>query len=75
MVVNVNNNDNNNENRSNNFIFVATYQDVLPAILPFYHIYGLTMILLRGLSYGCKLVTLPKLESDLFLNILKNYKV
>lgn len=52
----------------------ATYQDVLPAILPFYHIYGLTMILLRGLSYGCKLVTLPKLESDLFLNILKNYK-
>ncbi|XP_060864704.1 uncharacterized protein LOC132940916 [Metopolophium dirhodum] len=52
----------------------ATYQDVLPAILPFYHIYGLTMILLRGLSCGCKLVTLPKLESDLFLNILKNYK-
>lgn len=52
----------------------ANYQDVLPSILPFYHIYGLTMILLRGLSYGCKLVTLPKLESDLFLNILKNYK-
>jgi acyl-CoA synthetase (AMP-forming)/AMP-acid ligase II len=52
----------------------ANYQDVLPAILPFYHIYGLTMILLRGLSCGCKLVTLPKLESDLFLNILKNYK-
>lgn len=52
----------------------ANYQDVLPAILPFYHIYGLTMIFLRGLGCGCKLVTMPKLESDLFLNILKNYK-
>ncbi|CAH1712277.1 unnamed protein product [Aphis gossypii] len=50
------------------------YQDVLPSILPFYHIYGLTMILLRGLSSGCKLVTLPKLESESFLNILKNHK-
>ncbi|KAL5241560.1 hypothetical protein ACI65C_008970 [Semiaphis heraclei] len=52
----------------------ANYQEVLPAILPFYHIYGLAMILLKGLSYGCKLVTLPKLESDLFLNILKNHQ-
>ncbi|XP_027842120.2 uncharacterized protein LOC114123376 [Aphis gossypii] len=50
------------------------YQDVLPSILPFYHIYGLTMLLLRGLSSGCKLVTLPKLESESFLNILKNHK-
>lgn len=50
------------------------YQDVLPSILPFYHIYGLTMLLLKGLSYGCKLVTLPKLESESFLNILKNHK-
>ncbi|XP_060839511.1 uncharacterized protein LOC132920831 [Rhopalosiphum padi] len=52
----------------------GNYQDVLPSILPFYHIYGLTMVLLRGLSYGCKLVTLPKLESESFLNILINHK-
>jgi len=52
----------------------ANYQDVLPSILPFYHIYGLTMILLRGLSNGCKLVTLPKLESKSFLNILIEHK-
>ncbi|XP_025196142.1 probable 4-coumarate--CoA ligase 3 [Melanaphis sacchari] len=56
------------------FDTTANYQDVLPSVLPFYHIYGLTMILLRGLSYGCKLVTLPKLESQSFLNILKNHK-
>ncbi|XP_025410729.1 4-coumarate--CoA ligase [Sipha flava] len=56
------------------FETTENYQDVLPAILPFFHIYGLTMIMLRGLVKGCKLVSLPKLESDIFLNILKTYK-
>lgn len=47
----------------------------MPAILPFFHIYGLTIVMLRGLNKGCKLVSLPKLESDTFLNMLKNYRV
>ncbi|XP_050547919.1 uncharacterized protein LOC126909526 [Daktulosphaira vitifoliae] len=52
----------------------ADHQDVIPAILPFYHIYGLTAIMLRGLHEGCKIVSLPKLESELFLSILKDHK-
>lgn len=54
---------------------LENHQDVLPAILPFFHIYGLTMIMLRGLSKGCKLVSLPKLESETFLSTLKNHRV
>ncbi|XP_050442803.1 uncharacterized protein LOC126846937 [Adelges cooleyi] len=50
------------------------YQDVLPAILPFYHIYGLTILLCNGLLHGNKLISLPKLESERFLSILKDDK-
>lgn len=59
----------------NNACVLENHQDVLPAVLPFFHIYGLTMIMLRGLSKGCKLVSLPKLESDTFLSMLKNHRV
>ncbi|XP_065205259.1 uncharacterized protein LOC135835097 [Planococcus citri] len=50
------------------------YQDVIPGILPFFHIYGLSVILLRGLSNGCKIVSLPKFETTGFLSILKDKK-
>lgn len=56
-------------------LVLANYQDVLPAILPFYHIYGLTIVMLNGLVNGSKLVSLPKLDSETFLNILKDHKV
>ncbi|VVC29373.1 AMP-binding, conserved site,AMP-dependent synthetase/ligase,AMP-binding enzyme, C-terminal domain [Cinara cedri] len=52
----------------------ANHQDVLPAILPFYHIYGFTVVLMTGLIRGCKMVSLPKLESEIFLNVLKEHK-
>lgn len=51
------------------------HQDVIPGILPFFHIYGLSVILLRGLSNGCKIVSLPKFETTGFLSILKDKKV
>lgn len=49
-------------------------QDVIPTILPYYHIYGMALLLI-GLFRGCKLVSLPTFESELFLNILKDHKV
>lgn len=54
---------------------LENYQDVIPSILPFFHIYGLTMLMMRGLNKGCKLVSLPKLDSQLFFDTLKNHKV
>ncbi|XKL61507.1 hypothetical protein PGB90_008564 [Kerria lacca] len=50
------------------------FQDVIPGILPFYHCYGLILILIRGLSMGCRIVTLPKFEINAFLSVLKNYR-
>lgn len=63
-------------NPNTSFIKMTTgnYQDVMPAILPFFHIYGLTVILLRGLSKGCKIIVLPKFEPLTFLSAMKDHK-
>ncbi|XP_014290779.1 uncharacterized protein [Halyomorpha halys] len=46
------------------------HQDVIPAVLPFFHIYGSTCVMLRCLRLGAKLVTLPKFDPMPFLQIL-----
>ncbi|XP_067011688.2 uncharacterized protein [Anabrus simplex] len=51
-----------------------SYQDVVPGLLPFYHIYGLTVILLDKIALGSKLVTLPKFEPATFLNSISKHK-
>lgn len=40
------------------------FQDVLPSVLPFFHIYGLTVSLISKLALGCKIVSLPKFEPE-----------
>lgn len=50
------------------------FQEVLPSVLPFYHIYGFTFSVLSKLSLGCKVVTLPKFEPLTFLNSLIEHK-
>lgn len=50
------------------------YQEVLPCVLPFFHIYGLTVTLLSKMNLGCKLVTLPRFHPDSFLNAMAKYK-
>ncbi|XP_063364701.1 uncharacterized protein LOC134653303 [Cydia amplana] len=52
----------------------ATHQDVVMAVLPFFHIYGAEVIMFHKLSQGTKLVTLPKFEPQVFLKALENYK-
>lgn len=52
----------------------SDFQDVLPCVLPFYHIYGMTMIMLSKLALGNKLVTLPKFTSESFLKLLDEHK-
>ncbi|XP_014486259.1 PREDICTED: probable 4-coumarate--CoA ligase 3 [Dinoponera quadriceps] len=51
-----------------------TYQEVVPAVLPFFHIYGLNAMMLPRLSKGNKLVTIPKFVPDTYLNILEKSK-
>ncbi|XP_050550016.1 uncharacterized protein LOC118267914 [Spodoptera frugiperda] len=59
--------------KENCFPHVANsdFQDILPAFLPFFHIYGLVIGLMGHLSKGCKLVTMAKFSASLYLDILK----
>lgn len=52
----------------------ANYQDVLPSVLPFFHIYGFTVLLASKLALGTKLVTLTKFLPDVFIKSLVVYK-
>ncbi|KAJ8719767.1 hypothetical protein PYW08_011942 [Mythimna loreyi] len=52
----------------------ATNQAVLPAILPFFHIFGFNSLMMNQLSLGVKLVTLPYFKPELFLQTLVQHK-
>ena len=47
----------------------------MPAILPFYHIYGMNVLILARLAHGCKILTLPKLELKSFFKLLDQHQV
>lgn len=47
----------------------------LIGILPFYHIYGMTVILSMALRNGATVVTMPRFDLEHFLQLLKDYKI
>jgi len=49
--------------------------DTVVAVLPFFHIYGLVVVLNLGLYHGATLVTLPRFELESFLAALERYGV
>lgn len=51
-----------------------TYQEVIPCILPFFHIYGLTVCMISKLRLGCKLTTLMKFTPEDFIKSIDDYK-
>lgn len=50
------------------------YQDVLPCVLPFYHCYGLSILLISKLALGCKIVAIPKFEQNEFIRTVGDHK-
>jgi acyl-CoA synthetase (AMP-forming)/AMP-acid ligase II len=48
---------------------------VLLAYLPLFHIYGLSVIMIGGLSMGATLVTLPRFEPESFLKALQDHRI
>ena len=50
-------------------------KDILLGILPFFHIYGLVVALLTGLSAGTKIVTIPRFQEEPFLKTIETYRV
>jgi len=55
--------------------FVVEGGETFAAILPFYHIYGQTVLIGTGLTKGNKLIIFPKLELEKFIKDLSRYQV
>lgn len=51
-----------------------TFQHVVPCILPFFHIYGLTVNLISKLFLGAKCLTVPKFTTEDLLKCLIDKK-
>jgi acyl-CoA synthetase (AMP-forming)/AMP-acid ligase II len=48
--------------------------DVAPAFLPFFHIYGMMVMLNCCLAVGSRVVTLPRFDLELFLRLAQDHK-
>ncbi|KAI5638898.1 AMP-binding enzyme domain-containing protein [Phthorimaea operculella] len=53
----------------------ASHQDSVIAVLPFYHIYGLVIVMLHKLSVGAKIVTVPKFDPKTFPSTLQEHRI
>ena len=49
--------------------------DTLIAVLPFFHIYGQTVIMNLGLRVGGTIVTMPRFDLDQFLGLIAEHRV
>lgn len=49
-------------------------QDTLIAFLPFFHIYGLCVIMMVGLRYGATMVVMPRFELQAYLDLVERYR-
>ncbi len=52
-----------------------TPDEVIIGILPFYHIYGMTVIMGAALRSGATIVTMPRFEIEQFLGLIQQHKV
>jgi acyl-CoA synthetase (AMP-forming)/AMP-acid ligase II len=49
--------------------------DVVVAVLPFFHLYGQALLMAAGLRQGATLVTMARFDLEQFLTILQDYQV
>ena len=49
--------------------------DRLIAVLPFFHIYGMVVIMQSGLYHGATSVTMPRFDLEEFLSIIQEHKI
>ena len=54
---------------------MLTDADRVIAVLPFFHIYGMTVILAGGLAQGATIVTLPRFELEQFLSTIQTHRI
>ena len=56
-------------------VIAVDEDDTLIGILPFFHIYGMTVIMNSALHRGATVVTLPRFELEAFLETMQNHRV
>jgi acyl-CoA synthetase (AMP-forming)/AMP-acid ligase II len=56
-------------------VLAVTPEDVVIAVLPFFHCYGLCVIMNLGLLAGATLVTMPRFDLEQFLDLLERHRV
>ncbi|OED36361.1 AMP-dependent synthetase [Chromatiales bacterium (ex Bugula neritina AB1)] len=49
--------------------------DVVIGVLPFFHIYGMVVIMIAALVTGSKIITMPRFDMEQFLALIEQYKV
>jgi acyl-CoA synthetase (AMP-forming)/AMP-acid ligase II len=55
--------------------FPISSDDTLIGVLPFFHIYGMTVIMNQGLRAGATIVTMPRFDLEQFLGLLEHHTV
>jgi acyl-CoA synthetase (AMP-forming)/AMP-acid ligase II len=55
--------------------FPISDEDTLIGCLPFFHIYGMTVIMNQGLRSGATIVTMPRFDLDQFLELIEKHGV
>jgi len=55
--------------------FAFDEKDSLLGLLPLYHIYGMTVLMLGSLAYQATLVLMPRFEPDAFLSIIEQRRI
>jgi acyl-CoA synthetase (AMP-forming)/AMP-acid ligase II len=55
--------------------FPISEDDVLVGVLPFFHIYGQTVIMNLGLRSGATIVTMPRFDLDQFLDLIQEHEI
>ncbi|HEY0080127.1 MAG TPA: 4-coumarate--CoA ligase family protein [Pyrinomonadaceae bacterium] len=53
----------------------AFEHDTLVCVLPLFHIYGMTVIMNFGLYTGATIITMPRFELELTLQVIERYRV
>jgi acyl-CoA synthetase (AMP-forming)/AMP-acid ligase II len=55
--------------------FQTTPDDMVLAVLPFFHIYGLTVLMCSAVSLGATLVTMPRFDLEEFLRLHADHRI
>lgn len=52
----------------------TTTDDVVMGVLPFYHIYGMVVIMITAMINGTPIVTMPRFDMEQFLSLIQKYR-